>query len=586
MKTNFMVFVAALCAVVLFSSTSAFAAGTAAGTVIKNVASMTYADTSGASFPTLYSDTVSTTVEQIAGVTLTAGSLQYSSDSMYVYFFHTITNTGNGKDIFTLSSADNSTLNWGETVFPDLDNDGAFDAADTASSISATDSIAADGTFRIMIRLFVPDLTVSNTEDTIRTTATSQYVDPGPNALPTASAWTRDTIITAVPEIDVNKSGDNASPTPGETITYTITYSNDGTGYATGASLVDTLSEYVTYSSHTLNSGGGTVQYLTSPNRIVWSNIGTGGLIDSTGSGSLTVVVTVNSGVPAGTNIINRAHLSFTDSLSGRPKKPYGGPYISVVDGDGDWNLKISAIGNSFTTNNDDDSVIVSRPIFYKLQLVNNGNRTDTATFTRTSSLSLSWQLFRDVDESGTLSVGDTEFNLSTDSVIVAQNDSVFFVAVDTIAQNQADRGFDSAYYHVSSATLAASDSGYHNTTIKAPVMTLSKSVSALNGRARPGDTLMYRILYTNTGSAPAHSVVISDLTPTGTTYVPGSIQVQNSVRTDSTNATFRSDGSDGDEAQESSGTVTINLGNVGPQLLNEPTYTGFIRFKVRINSN
>lgn len=587
MKTRIAVFAAAVCAIVLLSTTSAYAAGTPSGTVIKNVASMTYKDLSGTSFPTLYSDTASVTVEQVAGVTLTpTGSLKYSSDSMFVYFPHTVTNTGNGTDSYNLTSADSAS--WTPTILFDANGNGVWDSGEN-TVVSSISNLAADGTYKVIIRLFVPNGVTSGLLDTNRTTATSTF----DNSIdPIASAWVRDSIRTRVTEVALTKTNNNGTPTPGQTITYTINYTNNGTGTAQGSTLSDTLDNNVTYvaSSATVVSGGGTVAFLTSPNRVVWSNIGNSGSVYAGATGQMTFQVTVNNGVSANTVISNRAYMVYSDSISDRTKRPPAGPTTSTVASTGAWDLKVAVIGALFTTNNASDSVNVSKWVYYKLKLTNNGNRTDTASISRASSLPLTWTVYTDVNKNGVYDAGtDLLYNFSGTTGGVAQNDSIMFIAVDTIAQNAVDRNRDSASYAVSSITLTATASGYHITRIKAPVMTLTKSVSTQSGRTRPGDTLIYTITYTNTGSGSANQIVISDVSPTNTTYLLNSVQLDNSANGGTGNgSTFvgktDADNSGDDEVIVNSGNVTVTLGNVGPRLMADPTYTGKIRFKVKIN--
>ncbi len=591
MKTRIMVFVAALSAVMLLSTTSAFAAGTPAGTAIKNVASMTYKDLSGGSFPTLYSDTATVTVEQVAGVTLTpVGSLKYSSDSMYVYFAHTVTNTGNGTDTYNMGSADSAS--WTPTILFDANGNGVWDTGEN-TTVSSIASLAADATYKVIIRLFVPNGVPSGRLDTNRTTATSTFnngIDP------IQSAWVRDSIRTRVTEVALTKTNNNGSPIPGQTITYTINYTNNGTGTAQGSTLSDTLDANVTYvaASASVVSGGGTVAFLTSPNRVVWSNIGNAGSVYAGATGQMTFQVTVNNGVPATTVISNRAFLVFTDSISGRTKRPPAGPTTSTVGSSGAWDLKVAVIGSVFTSDNAADSVNVSQAIYFKLKLTNNGNRADTASISRTSSLPLTWSIFNDVNKNGVFDSGtDTPYNLGGTTGSVAQYDSIMFIAVDTINQNATDRARDSAYYHVSSVTLSASDSGWHITRIKAPVMILTKSVSMQSAtwgggnRTRPNDTLIYTITYTNTGSGTANQIVISDVSPTNTTYLGNSVALDNSANGGTGSGVLyvsKTDASDVDEVTVSSGTITVGLGSVGPQLMADATYRGKIRFKVKIN--
>jgi len=583
MKTKLMVFGAAFCAFVLLGTTSALAAGTPVGTIIKNVASMTYNDLSGNAFTPIKSDTAYTTVEQIAGVTLTpSGSLKYSSDSMYVFFPHTVTNTGNGSDTYTLSVVDNPALSWGATIVRDLNGNGVVDTGDSTTTTASTGSIAADAMYKIFVRAFVPNLAASGLLDTLRATATSTFVDNGTNPHPTASASVRDSISTKVPQVTLSKTNNNASPTPGAAIVYTLQYTNSGTVQLNDATLVDTLETNLTFVSASATSGS-----VSNVGNIVTWTLANAGDIAPGATATLTINTTAGAGLAAGTELSNHAYLFYTDSISGRSKYPKAGPSTSTVISSGSWNIQVSAMANSYSTDHDDDSVNVSQTVMYKLRITNNGNRLDSARFTtRTSSIPLTWTLYRDLGTVGTYEAGtDTVFAISTDTVIVSMGGTANFIARTTVAQSVADSSRDSAYYRVASTYLAASDSGWHITNVQAPRMTLTKSVSAINGRSRPGDTLLYTIRYRNNGSGAANQIIISDILPATTTYIPGSLQIQNSAITDTTSNTFRTDtDGDSDGGSHVSGTIQFNVGNVASPLWGNLTYTGIVRFRVKIN--
>ncbi|MFA6467853.1 MAG: hypothetical protein WCW35_03075 [Bacteroidota bacterium] len=586
MKTK-LVFMAAFCAFVLIGTTSAFAAGTPAGTSITIQASMSYKFLSGTDSATTQSNIVTVTVEQVPGVALSpTGTLQYASDSMYVYFAHTVRNTGNGLDSYTITKADSA--NWtSPTVFYDNNGDGILQGGET-TQLDSISGLAADAEYKIILRMFIPNNAPSWILDTTRLTVTSKFQDTANVVYDTASAWVRDSIMTKVGNVSTNKTTGDLTPKPGEVINYTITYSNNGYGYATGAYLVDTLSSDVTYNADAnIVSGGGSVQFLTSPNRIEWSGIGTGGTIANGEQGTLTFSVTVNSGVSSGTSISNHAYLIYTDSLNGRTKTPLGGPITSIVSTSSSWDLKVAIIGGSFTTDSATDSVNVTLSKYYKIRLKNTGNSADSANISRTTTVGLTWTLFKDMNNDGAYDGGDTPFDLSNHTGVIATGDSIMFIAVDTIGQSVADRSLDSANYLAVSVVNDARDSGWTVTRVKAPVMVLTKSVQAQNGRTRPGDTLIYTITYTNTGSGTANSIVITDASPTNTSYIADSLKIDNSTNLgtgDGTNFVTLTDAADSDEGTVSSGTITVNVGTVGPRLMNDPSYTGKIRFRVKID--
>src|SRR5476651_1963682 len=101
-----------LALVLMLMMTFASAGGaqsTPAGTPIGNQASATYTDGS-AIVRTATSNVVITNVQQVGGVTLTAPSAKTASPGAQVVYSHTITNTGNGTDSFTLGLATGGTV--------------------------------------------------------------------------------------------------------------------------------------------------------------------------------------------------------------------------------------------------------------------------------------------------------------------------------------------------------------------------------------------------------------------------------------------------------------------------------------------
>src|SRR3954470_3251685 len=99
-----------LCAGAMFSLASGTAyAAPAAGTVIGNQATATYLDASSTS-RLATSNPVQTTVSQVKSFTLTANGARTAAPGQTVYYPHTITNTGNGSDTYTLTAPTSSTF--------------------------------------------------------------------------------------------------------------------------------------------------------------------------------------------------------------------------------------------------------------------------------------------------------------------------------------------------------------------------------------------------------------------------------------------------------------------------------------------
>lgn len=64
--------------------------------------------------------------------------------------------------------------------------------------------------------------------------------------------------------------------------------------------------------------------------------------------------------------------------------------------------------------------------------------------------------------------------------------------------------------------------------TVKKEVRKSGESTFVESVNAKPGDTLNYRITYTNTGNAESKDVILKDKLPAGISHVPGSVKIMN----------------------------------------------------------
>jgi len=239
----------------LLASAGAFGAGTSAGTVIQNSASVAYSDSGGNPQPSVQSNVANVTVSQVAAVAVapTTASKQASPGSTATYAL-TATNNGNGADNFSLSAVSASSPAWTVTLFRDdganggTANDGIRQSGETNPATS-TGSLAADASFRCFAVVQVPTGAADASRDTTTFTATSQF-----DATKKASAVLTTTVSSAV--LTLTKSADQTSAAPGANIQYTITYRNGGSGAAQNVVITDAIPAQVNYvaNSVTLNA--------------------------------------------------------------------------------------------------------------------------------------------------------------------------------------------------------------------------------------------------------------------------------------------------------------------------------------------
>lgn len=310
-------------------------AAPAAGTQIGNQASATYTD-SGQVTRTVTSNTVVTTVQQVAALTLTADGARTVTPGGQVSYPHTLTNTGNGADSFNLAASQSGAFSLGGVAFyADANGDGV---ADNATPVTTTGTLAAGAVFRFVAVGTAPATASSGQASSLTVTATSAF-NPGVSA-----ANTDTTTISTNAVVSVTKAIDVARGAPGSgPRTYTLTYTNTGNLAATDLTVTDLIPSGMSYvaGSGRWSSTGGTAltdgnaaddeggvfyDYDVTANRRVTAVIRT---VAPGSTGTLSFQVMVNAGLPPGANpaTANTAGYSYHDgNVSGSGNV---GPYTT-----------------------------------------------------------------------------------------------------------------------------------------------------------------------------------------------------------------------------------------------------------------
>src|SRR6202790_5121418 len=191
-----------LLAVAALLSPDSAKAQTAAGTSIGNQGAANYTDRSSVSrFAT--STLVTTIVEQVASLTLTANGAKTASPGSPVFYPHTLTNSGNGSDSFTLTLAPAQSGAYtltGTHIYLDANGDGIPDNFTDLTETSVTVAPGAANAFKFVITGTVPPGATPGQTNNFSVTATSVFDN-------TKSAF--DTDVTTVDSnavINVNKT--------------------------------------------------------------------------------------------------------------------------------------------------------------------------------------------------------------------------------------------------------------------------------------------------------------------------------------------------------------------------------------------
>lgn len=288
-----------------------------AGTVIGNQAAATYSDGSSV-VRTVTSNTVVTTVQQVAAVSVAANGSKTISIGGQVYYPHTLTNTGNGTDSFSLAASTAGGFAFTATAFyADANGDGV---PDNNVPITSTGQIPAGQSFRFVAAGIVPATAVAGASNTMTVTAASAFAPATTGTVLDTTTISAQAVVNVTQVLDVT-----AGPSPATGRTITITYTNTGNTAASNLTLTEVVPSGMTYvgGSARWSGAGATVltdadatdsqsgivfdQNVTAANRVtaVIASVPPGA------SGTLSFKVNINGGLPAGATAATAATAAF-----------------------------------------------------------------------------------------------------------------------------------------------------------------------------------------------------------------------------------------------------------------------------------
>ena len=302
---------------------AAHAAAPAAGVSISNIAVANYTDATGAP-QTVNSNEVRTTVLQVASFTLVADRTATVNPNGQVALSHTLTNTGNGSDSFTVNlvnlAGDDIDLN-NIAVYIDANGDGVPD--NTTNLIGQTVTLPAGASTNLIVVGTAPTNATTGQVAQLTISATSVFA-------PAVTADNTDTVtITGNAVISVTKSANVSAVNVGDTIVYTLTYSNTGNTTATDLVLRDVLPANVTYVAGSARWSSTAPTALTDAadaptDRYSFDNgevLFTIPSVPANTTGTLRFSVTVDTAAPAG-QIINQGLFSYDPDGPLGPEAP------------------------------------------------------------------------------------------------------------------------------------------------------------------------------------------------------------------------------------------------------------------------
>jgi large repetitive protein len=239
-----------------------------AGVVISNHAEATYADETGQEFLTV-SPTVTVTVSTVAAVTVTPDETEPSanvSPGERVTRLFRVCNTGNTPDFYTISTAEVSAPAALVSLHFDIDNSGTLDSSDRPVTLDSTMSprlargqcvgvlavvdvgagkVGEQFTVRIVARSSVTDALNAGAQDA--GTIVNAYGNGARFSAPSSPS---------LPPAKLVEGHESVTTSPGQVLSYTISFRNSGDTAARNTRLQDDLPDGLDYVAGTLRLGG------------------------------------------------------------------------------------------------------------------------------------------------------------------------------------------------------------------------------------------------------------------------------------------------------------------------------------------
>jgi len=427
----------------------------------------------------------------------------------------------------TLASSD-STPAEGDTVIFDIEvtNNGAAQA----TNVSLTDSLPAgltfvsstvtQGSYNAVTGLYTIGTLNAGSSATLTLEGTVD-VGQGGNTLTnitTAAAGDQpdpstvgddlDEAITVEPDADLvtvkTLASSDSTPAEGDTVSFQIEITNQGSAQATNVSLTDSLPAGLTFVSSSVTQG--TYNAAT--------GLYTIGTLNAGSTVTLTLVGTVDVG-QGGNTLTN-----ITTAASGdQPDPSTVGDDLNesvTVDADADL-VTVKTLGSGDSTPAEGDTVI------FEIEVTNNGTAQATnvsltdslppgLTFVTNSVTQGSYNAATGLYTIGTLNAGDSAILTLEGTVDVGQGGNTIANMTTAAVGDQPDPS--TAGDDLEEQVVVDND---------ADLVTV-KTLASGNNTPTEGGTVIFAIEVTNNGAAQATNVSLTDLLPAGLTFVSSSV--------------------------------------------------------------
>ncbi|MEO8168414.1 MAG: hypothetical protein ABI623_09210, partial [bacterium] len=511
-------------------SQSMFASGTSAGTAITNQVNVSY--NAGSDARSGSSNTVTLYVaHHVVGSYSPSSRTDAGVDNRTIYYAVDFVNQGNRADDFNITF--NSNTGYTVSMINDLNGNGVFDVGEPA--ITATGSLAADATKKMLVKVIIAASRPDAEAVSITSTLTSTAIDAGNIVVANPGATFTFTVGYTVqrPVIAFTATqssvATNASRIPGANVTYTLTLDNTGTGAVSGSStatfVLDSKFRYVSSSNSGSLSGadgngnGGTV---------TWS-FTAAELLPAASAFNYTVVVQPEQVTNNGTGVASGSTVyAMTTAQSTQTKIQYNDGVNSYdQDNSNSFNFTVgSASGAVLTQVTANATGAVGDVVEYQYTLKNTGNHSDGFDLTQANDAT------GDLNVAHIFATSSLGSSVTSVTAVSAGATTTIYVRV-TIPGNATDAQTIKRDLTAATQTAtptpptsgATSSSDNLTTTVAAPTVAISLAggqsdiiSGGVNGTAVPGTVMRWTVTITNSGSGVATNISSSNVTAHTTT--------------------------------------------------------------------
>lgn len=465
-------------------------------------------------------DTASSTVvmKLTAGVALAPPRQATARPGERRVLAHLLENTGTGPDAYTLRVA--GPAGWSVQLYRDLDGDGVPGAGD--APVTGPLPLERGGTAALLLVVDVPADAPDDPAVAVTVTAAS-----GMDAAVTASVRDDIAVHRPLPAVTMGKSVDRAQATSGDTLVYTLSFTNRGDAVAPAASLADPLPAGVRYVPGSLRLNGaaltdqadgdaGWIELAADGRETVHALLGDL-LPAAVGTITLRAVVAAD----AGAALTNVATLRYRLGEGAGDTVAVASPAVETAVSMPELSVAKELVGET--------TVPLGGEVRYRFTWANESATVPVREAVLVDTLPAGLTF---VSAEGQPQVDGQVVRWTLGTLAPGQTGAISLVTRATARAAEGERMVNHAILRgANAASVAAAAAGLEVLPFQGDELEVAKAAGVLE--AGLGEAVPYAVTLRNRGLAPLSGIVLHDTLPAGVRYLPERLSGADSARVD-----------------------------------------------------